>query len=135
LFWFVCFCDEATFHNIGSFNRQTTVITSHQSTLIDLENKCTSIESSRIGRNIKWPNYWITFLERTINEIFLDFLWNYLPDYLEKTLLDVWQRMWLMLARLHIIIVVFEDSSFEDIRIVKSSSIIVLFNTVITKIS
>jgi len=36
-----------------------------------------------------------------------------------------------MLARLYIIIAVFEDSSFEDIRIVKSSAMIIVPSTVV----
>jgi len=57
------------------------------------------------------------FFEQTINgKIYLDFLRNHLPDYLEKIPLDVRQLDGCdssMMARLHIIIV-FEDSSFGE---------------------
>ena len=95
-FSFVCFCDEATFHSTGSLNRHN----SHYWSPVNPQWMREQMNQHRWSIHV-WVgilNGYIIgphFFERTINgEIYLDFLRNYLPGYLEEIPLDVRQRIW-----------------------------------------
>lgn len=95
-FWSVCFCDEATFHSNGSLNRHNShywspvnphwyreVLNQHRWSL--------HVWAGIVNGSMIGPH----FFERTINGMmYLDFLQNHLPGYLEDIPLDVRQRMW-----------------------------------------
>lgn len=95
-FSFVCFCDEATFHSTGSLNRHN----SHYWSPVNPHWMRERMNQHRWNLHV-WVgiiNGYIIgphFFERTINgEMYLDFLRNDLPGYLEEISLDVRQRMW-----------------------------------------
>ena len=95
-FWYVCFGDEATFNSNGSLNRHNChywspvnpywyrqVLNQHRWSLHVWVGICNG--------QIIGPH----FFERTINgEMYLDFLQNHFPGYLEDIPINVRQRMW-----------------------------------------